>query len=91
MKRAVPKSNDHDAAREPGVLLSAMNGNGGHSESGPEAAPDEDSQVLRSTGEEVELGNALQAYLRDIRRTPLLTPQQEFDTAVKARAGDFDA
>jgi RNA polymerase nonessential primary-like sigma factor len=35
--------------------------------------------------------NALQAYLRDIRRTPLLTPQEEFDTAVKARAGDFDA
>ncbi|WP_238139400.1 RNA polymerase sigma factor RpoS [Roseateles aquatilis] len=35
--------------------------------------------------------NALQAYLRDIRRTPLLTPQEEFDTAVKARAGDFKA
>ena len=35
--------------------------------------------------------NALQAYLRDIRRTPLLTPQEEYDTAVKARAGDFEA
>ena len=35
--------------------------------------------------------NALQAYLRDIRRTPLLTPQEEFATAVKARAGDFEA
>jgi RNA polymerase nonessential primary-like sigma factor len=40
---------------------------------------------------EVELGNALQAYLRDIRRTPLLTPQEEFDTAVQARAGSFEA
>ncbi|MDT8998005.1 RNA polymerase sigma factor RpoS [Paucibacter sp. APW11] len=40
---------------------------------------------------EVELGNALQAYLRDIRRTPLLTPQEEYDTAVQARAGDFKA
>ncbi len=40
---------------------------------------------------EVELGNALQAYLRDIRRTPLLTPQQEFDTAMQARAGSFEA
>lgn len=38
-----------------------------------------------------DVGNALQAYLRDIRRTPLLTPQQEFDTATRARAGDFDA
>ncbi|MCH7344097.1 RNA polymerase sigma factor RpoS [Pelomonas sp. CA6] len=36
-------------------------------------------------------GNALQSYLRDIRRTPLLTPQQEYDTAVRARAGDFQA
>ncbi|HLO93951.1 MAG TPA: sigma-70 family RNA polymerase sigma factor, partial [Burkholderiaceae bacterium] len=40
---------------------------------------------------DVELGNALQAYLRDIRRTPLLTPQQEFDTAMQARAGSFEA
>ncbi len=40
---------------------------------------------------DVELGNALQAYLRDIRRTPLLTPQEEFDTAVRARAGSFEA
>ncbi|MBT9504265.1 MAG: RNA polymerase sigma factor RpoS [Burkholderiaceae bacterium] len=36
-------------------------------------------------------GNALQSYLRDIRRTPLLTPQQEYDTALRARAGDFEA
>ncbi|MFN3812574.1 MAG: RNA polymerase sigma factor RpoS [Roseateles asaccharophilus] len=42
-------------------------------------------------GAELELGNALQAYLRDIRRTPLLTPQQEYDTAVRARAGEFAA
>ncbi|MCU7376457.1 RNA polymerase sigma factor RpoS [Paucibacter sp. O1-1] len=40
---------------------------------------------------DVDLGNALQAYLRDIRRTPLLTPQQEYDTAVRARAGEFAA
>ena len=52
---------------------------------------DDDQQALRASSDEVELGNALQAYLRDIRRTPLLTPQQEFDTAVAARAGDFGA
>ena len=57
------------------------------------------SDELGSTGlagtlllsEDVEVGNALQAYLRDIRRTPLLTPQEEYDTAVQARAGSFEA
>lgn len=40
---------------------------------------------------EADPGNALQAYLRDIRRTPLLTAQEEFDTAVSARGGSFEA
>ncbi|MEJ6002834.1 RNA polymerase sigma factor RpoS [Paucibacter soli] len=58
------------------------------------APDDDDVQALRlpvTNGADVELGNALQAYLRDIRRTPLLTPQQEYDTAVRARAGEFEA
>jgi RNA polymerase nonessential primary-like sigma factor len=38
-----------------------------------------------------EVGNTLQTYLREIRRAPLLTPQQEFETATRARAGDFQA
>ena len=38
-----------------------------------------------------EVGNTLQTYLRDIRRAPLLTPQEEFDTATRARSGDFAA
>ena len=38
-----------------------------------------------------EIGNTLQTYLREIRRALLLTPQQEFDTATRARAGDFGA
>ena len=40
---------------------------------------------------EADPGNVLQAYLRDIRRTTLLTPQEEFDTAVSARGGSFPA
>ncbi len=40
---------------------------------------------------EAEVGNTLQTYLRDIRRAPLLTPQEEYDTATRARAGDFSA
>ena len=40
---------------------------------------------------EAEIGNTLQTYLREIRRAPLLTPQEEFDTATRARSGDFSA
>jgi len=38
-----------------------------------------------------DAADLLQAYLRDIRRAPLFTAQQEFDTASLARAGDFAA
>jgi RNA polymerase nonessential primary-like sigma factor len=40
---------------------------------------------------ESEIGNTLQTYLREIRRAPLLSPQEEFETATRARAGDFGA
>jgi RNA polymerase nonessential primary-like sigma factor len=40
---------------------------------------------------EGEAGNTLQAYLREIRRTPLLSPEDEFALASRARAGDFEA
>ncbi|WP_369973849.1 RNA polymerase sigma factor RpoS [Pelomonas sp. KK5] len=59
-----------------------------------EEGADEDEGVLRNGAieqGEVEVGNALQAYLRDIRRTPLLTPDQEYETAQRARAGSFEA
>lgn len=39
----------------------------------------------------VDTGDALQAYLRDIRRTPLLTAEEEQRTAMRARSGDFAA
>ena len=38
-----------------------------------------------------ESGDALSLYLRDVRRTELFTAQEEFDTATRARAGDFAA
>lgn len=62
------------------------------------ALRDAESTTGRAKARKGDLGpadgdatNALQAYLRDIRRTPLLTPQEEYETAVKARSGDFDA
>ena len=36
-------------------------------------------------------GDVLQTYLREIGRLALLTPQEEFDTATRARNGDFAA
>jgi RNA polymerase nonessential primary-like sigma factor len=35
--------------------------------------------------------DALSLYLRSVRRTELFTPQQEFETTTRARAGDFAA
>jgi len=41
---------------------------------------------------EAEAGpDALSVYMRGVRRTPLFTPEQEFDAATRARAGDFGA
>jgi RNA polymerase nonessential primary-like sigma factor len=38
-----------------------------------------------------EDGDILRSYLRDIRRAPLLSALEEHDTAMLARAGDFEA
>lgn len=38
-----------------------------------------------------ESSDTLAMYLRDVRRTELFTPEQEFETATRARAGDFQA
>lgn len=38
-----------------------------------------------------DTSDTLTLYLRDVRRTPLFTPAQEFETATRARAGDFEA
>lgn len=41
---------------------------------------------------ETEAGpDALSVYMRGVRRTPLFTPEQEFEAATRARAGDFAA
>ena len=88
MKRVAPKLSDSSAAVPPAWLA----GNG-HAVDGPadtDRTPlDDDAQLRNSVAGEVELGNALQAYLRDIRRTPLLNPEQEYATAQAARGGCF--
>jgi RNA polymerase nonessential primary-like sigma factor len=50
-----------------------------------------DSLAALSPDVEPEAGNTLQSYLRDIRRAPLLTADEEQHTATLARQGDFSA
>ncbi len=47
--------------------------------------------VIKPGHETAEHGDALQNYLREIGRLALLTPQEEFETATRARGGDFAA
>ncbi len=68
----------------------------GASSSDAAAAPQEDAPPMRDApGEalaaEGESNDILTMYLRDVRRTPLFTAEEEFDVATKARAGDFEA
>ena len=56
----------------------------------PEDAPEAAGSSPLPAGEG-EIGNTLQTYLREIRRAPLFTPDEEFAMATRARAGDFAA
>lgn len=77
-----------------------MNGTGVPAEPGADGAAPADEPETALNGEAAsaeiaagdgEVGNTLQSYLREIRRAPLLTPEQEFATATLARQGNFDA
>jgi RNA polymerase nonessential primary-like sigma factor len=56
---------------------------------------DEDPAPDLSAGLRVDLGgetgDALTLYLREVRRTELFTPEEEYEAARAARAGDFSA
>ena len=49
------------------------------------------AEIEAAASAEAEHGDTLQNYLRDIRRAPLLSADEEQATALLARAGDFDA
>jgi RNA polymerase nonessential primary-like sigma factor len=60
----------------------------------PEAIDGDEAQVadpIAADDADIESGDALQSYLRDIRRAPLFTPEEELETATRARGGDFAA
>lgn len=82
------------AEREPGALMMdiAIPTNGDIDIADPTRGVAIDGQIQAELAAgDGEVGNTLQTYLREIRRAPLLTPQQEFDTATRARMGDFEA
>lgn len=56
-----------------------------------EALPAPLDGTAADTADGADLGDTLQSYLRDIRRAPLLNPEEEHATAMQARAGDFAA
>jgi RNA polymerase nonessential primary-like sigma factor len=50
-----------------------------------------DPLAPENVADDNEAHDALRAYLRDIRRAPLLTAEEERETAMRARQGDFAA
>ncbi len=55
--------------------------------------PAEDAAALREPpdGRGADSSDTLALYLREVRRTKLFTPEEEFEAATRARAGDFEA
>ena len=72
------------AVQEPGLPNGAQEG-------GVPAFDDAASVAPDIAAGDADASNTLQTYLREIRRAPLFTPEQEYDTALRARAGDFAA
>ncbi|HZY19384.1 MAG TPA: RNA polymerase sigma factor RpoS [Ramlibacter sp.] len=80
------KRNGHGRSPDPGAV-----GEGAPPESS--GAPSAPEPSARDLGADLagESSDTLTLYLREIRRTELFTPQEEFETATRARAGDFEA
>ncbi|MDD0814861.1 RNA polymerase sigma factor RpoS [Curvibacter sp. HBC28] len=62
----------------------------GHAEDDPVEEGDA-GPLIEPLAADAEGGDALTLYLREVRRTRLFSPQEEFEVATRARAGDFEA
>lgn len=60
-----------------------------HDASDDAPVPEEALPPALNGDAEPEVGNTLQSYLREIRRAPLLSAEEEHRVATAARAGDF--
>ena len=79
------KRNGHGKSPDPGALGQGVPPEVEASEPAPDVPVRE---IIAAAGDS---SDTLTLYLRDVRRTELFTPQQEFETATRARAGDFAA
>jgi len=75
----------------PGVLSGAAAGMSLGDNARADRLPDVEPMDVELNVGSAEPGNTLQSYLRDIRKAALLSAEEEFDTAVRARSGDFTA
>ena len=101
-RRTPPNGNAHDAVTGSAAPVLPHDMAAAMTDMLPTPPDGDDREALAGAGADVqvspelaagdgEIGNTLQTYLREIRRAPLLTPQEEFDTASRARMGDFAA
>ncbi len=84
-KLLVSRAKAADAAL---MALAGTPADGSSGTAAADGAPGEGAAPAAAMGES---SDTLTLYLRDVRRTELFTPEQEFDTASRARAGDFSA
>jgi RNA polymerase nonessential primary-like sigma factor len=88
------RRNGHDPATPEGARQDADRPVADESETEPGSEPasielPKPRDVAKEFGG--ESSDTLTLYLRDVRRTPLFTAEEEFATATRARAGDFAA
>jgi len=87
------KHDEHNRISPPG----SKERGAGHGEAHPTASTgrgdESEEHLTREAPAEVagESSDTLTLYLREVRRTELFTAEQEFETATRARAGDFEA
>jgi len=86
------RRNGHDPATPEGARQDASRPVADESEPVPEPVS-VDIPPLRELAKEFsgESSDTLTLYLRDVRRTTLFTPEEEYATAMRARAGEFAA
>ena len=84
----VKRADSHTGPAQGGPPLPAMVGDGDEDDC-LDAVPQRDPATADQ--EEPGSADALQSYLRDIRRAPLLSAEEEQATATLARGGDFAA
>jgi RNA polymerase nonessential primary-like sigma factor len=89
----VKKRDDHSKPGAPGAAEAGARGARPQARQGPDEGPSPQEAAPRDIPADMagEASDSLTIYLREVRRTELFTAQEEFETATRARAGDFSA